>query len=230
MKKIFSKNKRVAFTLAEVLITLGIIGVIASITIPTLMQNTSDKQTITKLQKAYSVLSQAYDMAVVQQGGLPDTWGLDQGPQHILTDVLSPYLKVTKDCGTAAGCSIKDADSTWSKLMLADGFLLAFYDYTDCSISQGTSPALSNVCGQFLVDINGANKPNVDGKDKFMFYLTKSGIVPAGTKMETSIYDFDTHCKIGVSPASCTAWVLYNNNLDYLKCNSLSWDGPTKCP
>ena len=51
--------KEKAFTLAETLITLSIIGVVAAMTVPTLMSNQNDKITVTKLKKAQSVLSKA---------------------------------------------------------------------------------------------------------------------------------------------------------------------------
>lgn len=57
------KPKKSGFTLAEVLIILGIIGVVASITIPMLIANYQKKQTVTKLQKAISVINQAYRLA-----------------------------------------------------------------------------------------------------------------------------------------------------------------------
>lgn len=50
-----------AFTLAEVLITLGIIGVIAALTLPGLIQGYRKKVTETALKKAYSQLSQALE-------------------------------------------------------------------------------------------------------------------------------------------------------------------------
>ena len=51
------------FTLAEVLITLGIIGVVAAMTIPNLIATHQKKQTVVKLQKAISVMNQAYRLA-----------------------------------------------------------------------------------------------------------------------------------------------------------------------
>ena len=54
------RNDLPAFTLAEVLITLGIIGVVAAMTMPVLIQNHQEKVTVTRLKKAYSILSQAY--------------------------------------------------------------------------------------------------------------------------------------------------------------------------
>lgn len=54
------KIKMSAFTLAEVLITLGIIGIVAAMTIPTLITNHQKRQTVVKLQRAISVMNQAY--------------------------------------------------------------------------------------------------------------------------------------------------------------------------
>lgn len=62
MISIFNKNKRYitfGFTLAEVLITLGIIGVVAALTIPALISNYRSKVAVTQLKKMYSVMSQA---------------------------------------------------------------------------------------------------------------------------------------------------------------------------
>ena len=60
------KNK--AFTLAEVLITLVVIGVVAAISVPTLMVNFQKEQTVVRLKKAYSVLFNAYNLSVTHNG------------------------------------------------------------------------------------------------------------------------------------------------------------------
>ncbi len=67
MKKIIIY--KFAFTLAEVLITLGIIGVVAAMTIPTLMKNTQDTELKTAWKKEYSVLSQAFLEIATDNGG-----------------------------------------------------------------------------------------------------------------------------------------------------------------
>ena len=59
---------RVAFTLAEVLITLGIIGVVAAMTLPTLVQNYQKRVVETRLQKFYSAINQAVRLAEVEYG------------------------------------------------------------------------------------------------------------------------------------------------------------------
>ena len=61
-----------AFTLAEVLITLGVIGVVAAVTMPTLMQNYNKKVTETRLKKFYSTMNQTVDRLKVDHGDLKD--------------------------------------------------------------------------------------------------------------------------------------------------------------
>lgn len=67
------KNK-IAFTLAEVLITLGIIGIVAAMTLPALVQKHNEKVIVSNLKKSYSTMQQAYLMTVKDKG-TPDSWG-----------------------------------------------------------------------------------------------------------------------------------------------------------
>ena len=69
---------KIAFTLAEVLITLGIIGIVAAMTMPTLMANHRKKETVTKLKKFYSVVNQAIGMSVAEYGEASG-WAADCG-------------------------------------------------------------------------------------------------------------------------------------------------------
>ena len=69
------KHKNHGVTLAEVLITLGIIGIVAALTMPTLVRNYQEKATVIKLKKTYSILSQSY-LYAVQEYGKPSEWGI----------------------------------------------------------------------------------------------------------------------------------------------------------
>lgn len=62
-----------SFTLAEVLITLGILGVVIAMTLPSIVANYKRKVTVNKLKKFYTVMSQATNMAIVENGPI-DSW------------------------------------------------------------------------------------------------------------------------------------------------------------
>ena len=64
----YSLHKKAAFTLAEVLITLGIIGVVAAMTLPSLVANYKEKEVITKAKKDYSIITQAFRLAQAEEG------------------------------------------------------------------------------------------------------------------------------------------------------------------
>lgn len=100
---------KLAFTLAEVLIVLGIIGLIADMTIPTLVQKTQEKITVIKLKKTYSTLSAAYKLATIENGTI-DEWGLGAGygnsnPQgnDTLLNTFAKYMKFTRICKAEIG-------------------------------------------------------------------------------------------------------------------------------
>lgn len=240
------------FTLAEVLIVLGIIGIIAEMTIPTLMQNFQEKVTVTQLKKAYSTLSQAYTMSV-QENGTPDNWGItDNFPSPIgavdLLDKLTPYLKTTKICKTDTGCFPDKiytglnktsgynfySTNMFAKAALSDGSIVAMIVHNhNCENVDGNSPSLQGVCGDIWVDVNGFKSPNQYGIDMFLFWITKSGIIPMGTAQESN-YRFDNYCNMSDTTTSengvgCAAWVIYNENMDYLHCNDLNWTSKIKC-
>lgn len=235
------------FTLAEVLITLAIIGVVAAMTVPSIIQGQQEKATVAAVKKIYSTLSNAYKLAE-QENGSPDTWGITAGVSPPSLSMLKPYLNVAKDCiDGSSGCFPPGVDYKYlkptgsdgvydnlsgPKLKLADGTLImSNSDSPSCGLSVGDSLALQNACVEYYVDINGYKGPNQWGKDVFWFWLTKYGIVPNGTAQQTDWRNFSNQCKNNYSTYGygCAAWVIYNENLDYLHCNDLDWTTKTKC-
>ena len=229
----FNRTKT-AFTLAETLIALAIIGIVAALTIPSFSQKYQEKVLITKLKKFYAELSYAYNMNIAN------------GDVDYKTEDILKIFKVHKTCEhTYLGCAdnkyitLKNYSADWGKTdnfastskyaVLENGMILRYfsrYSSEVCQSEAGTG-ALKNTCGEFSVDINGSNKPNQLGKDVFYFYITQKGVVPFGSKEETK-YPFETHCKFE-SSTSCAAWVLENENMNYTKCDDLSWDGKRTC-
>ena len=235
-----------AFTLSEVLITLGIIGVVAALTIPAMVNNTQATETVSKLKKVYATLSSAYTLAV-QENGTPENWNLPNntvlGSANMI-NALAPYLEIINHCGTATSCypktypmysntEIAIPPNVRDIIHLSDGTLIRAYPTSStCLFPVGTTSALSNSCGIYNIDTNGFKGPNKAGVDQFDFWLTKYGIIPLGTKDET-YYPFVSYCIFnntgGSNGLGCTAWVILNGNMDYKKCSGLSWTGSTSC-
>ncbi len=96
-------NKRkIAFTLAEVLITLGIIGVVAAMTMPSLIQHYKKQVTVNRLKKAYSEIYQAIKLSEAENG-TADTWSFpvstdNEGCKHVMEDYLLKYFKTVQAC------------------------------------------------------------------------------------------------------------------------------------
>lgn len=237
------------FTLAEVLIVIGIIGLIADMTIPTLHQNITEKVTITKLQKIHSTFESAIRLAQIDNGPI-ETWDLvgegePQGALNLL-NILANYLIINKNCNFEPGCrpdfyySISGTKNTvgytgvGTSAILSDGASIYIETKSaNCTEVYGNTTALKNNCATVFVDINGLSVPNKSGVDFFGFNITKSGVIPRGIADDMK-YNFEEYCnKKGDSTTSngtgCTAWVLYNGNMDYLHCDDLSWTGKKKC-
>ena len=102
-------RKRTAFTLAEVLITLGIIGIVAALTVPNLVQGYRKHVVETRLKEFYTISQQAFKMAEVDNGDIAN-WGRYGNPGNVYTEndvwqsnsddwfdkYISPYLKEEK--------------------------------------------------------------------------------------------------------------------------------------
>ncbi|MDR1326843.1 MAG: type II secretion system GspH family protein [Heliobacteriaceae bacterium] len=222
------------FTLAEVLITLGIIGIVAALTMPSLVTKYKEKETVVKLKKVYSILDNAMKMAINEQGVIADQWGLVYGEPQTFVDIISPYLKITKNCRISAGCF---ASGTYHSLTGQNAYFGdTATNFSKFILSNGTSVAVwmqptSTFLGTLVIDLNGKKSPNTNGKDVFWFQILKDRIIPTGIE-DDDTYTFDS-CnltKTGFGTGrGCTGWVIYNENMDYLHCNDLSWSGKTKC-
>ncbi len=172
-----------AMTLAEVLITLGIIGLVAAMTIPTLMNNTQDEQFTVGLKKFYSDISQT--MVTMQASDSPYTVPSDDtnvNESRIMRDNLCEIMScakkdtTTKIWGTSLHAS--SADNTIYK-----NYKSSYKVYTDQNdlyaaalLKNGmyigiTHNIESRKGFQLYVDTNGAKGPNMFGKDLNMFEI-----------------------------------------------------------
>ena len=164
------------FTLAEVLVTLGIIGVVSAMTVPTLMQNYQRQSYVTQLHKTYNEMSQALLRYQTDRNALNLTEaGLTS--QDAVNDFIRTYFKNVKECDTMNNCF---ADSYKSM----NGKMVDSYDRTPKSfvLANGAAIRPDYVPSTFSiinlsVDINGAKGPNIVGRDLFWLYIYKNGLI-----------------------------------------------------
>lgn len=160
---IFEKNK--GFTLAEVLITIAIIGVIAALNIPTLLQGTNKEEMKVAYKKAFSSANQALRSAnmngkVVSFSG---TYGSTGGQKNF--DAFKNEFKIIKECKTN---NVGECWDMTGELWRSGTPLTTSPAFIDTS---GAAWALRTVDGTLLpvvlVDTNGFKKPNKYGIDRF---------------------------------------------------------------
>lgn len=237
------------FTLAEVLITLGIIGIVAAMTMPSLIAEHREKKTVAQLKKTYSTLQQAYLIAISKHGE-PESW--EVGNTHTSTnedgttqtdyseaELLLEYLSENMNTININ----QEAEYTRYQLNGTKGKNANLKNIPNIVLSDGTIIALGYItvtknAGDIYVILNGCiqNGRCTLGKDIFYFNISFSPakIIPIGA--DGSQYpkeEFKNYCNktvdAGDSGKGCAAWVLYNENMDYLHCNDLDWNTKTRC-
>ncbi len=199
--------KNYGFTLAEVLITLGIIGVVAAITIPNLITTYKAKQLHSQFLKNYSILQQISrrlnndDIAI-------------EIPLNYHQFLI--YLPGSTDCSTSYSTNCVDI-SKYPTGPNNDSFS-GYLDDGQIMLADGTF-WLFEQSGFITIDINGYNNPpNKVGNDVFMFQPIDGEFIPMGeigTKFSGEIYCNLRQPGNYQSTAGCAAKA--KNNPDYFK-------------
>ena len=162
--------------MAEVLITLAIIGVVAAITMPSLIQNHKKQETSARLKKFYSMMSQAIIMSEIENGPV-NNWER----KAFLTDEEGDYNYEAN--GEIAKTFFLKYIAPFIKYTKIDD-AIAFVE--DDGKKSGQHPIVylpdssyfyvmnSSECMDIIFDTNGKNKPNKNGKDIYKFLLCKN--------------------------------------------------------
>ena len=212
-------NKNFAFTLAEVLITLGVIGVVAAMTLPSVITHFQKQKTVSQLKKAYTTISQALKMSIIDNGDL-NNWDVANytNSKDYVEKFFKPYLKTIKTCNIRQECGYNNnSSSPWAcygingnvrcveywqdnqktALVLPDGVHVIFPTF-DTYNNVISSPSRS-----IYIDINGSKGPNAYGKDFFEFSMNDKGLFPAG--YDQSENDLKTNCSKDGYKTLCSA-------------------------
>lgn len=228
-----------AFTIAEVLITLGIIGVVAAMTLPTIIDNSRNKQLESALKKSYSTIAQALDMYYAEEGVrlTPKNCGRLQ-----LKPILMKYINTVRDCGTDGRvhnssklCIVHNAYLTeeekadvYKAYKSLDGnsdVNMGVFDDGQFVINDTSLVLIENNNNKNLfisVDVNGFNRrPNRLGIDLFMFQISDEGaLLPMGIEGTYYTHTFgkllcDNTLRVYMNGAACTYRALTEK--DYFK-------------
>ena len=163
-------KRKIAFTLAEVLITLGIIGVVASLTLPSVITKYQKQQTIAQLKKAYSTLDNASRLSQVENGEMR-TWDKELYRTNIKKYVETYYLPYING----------EKNTNWVNknyvIRNLNGRILYDYKSSDCKAIKTADGQMfmfhQTSFGQsylwIFADINGTKGPNRIGRDIFVF-------------------------------------------------------------
>lgn len=234
------------------LITLGIIGIVAALTLPSVVTKYREKVIITKLKHTYSLFAQAVDMAQVKYGEIYN-WEVPSGNAQAAVDLyfkrITDELELVEDCGNPnvynfcnngqRYLSLKGATASVGEIsghqgILKNGVMFAVH------VIRNDNSKWWGKYGEISVDINGSKGPNTWGKDVFLFEIrdqtdnwsitgNRPYLYPSGR------FSYLEEC-LGqgngstVSGETCTEWVLRHENMDYLHCQEkLSVNGPYSC-
>ena len=228
MKKLFG------FTLAEVLITMGIVGVIAAITTPTLVSNVKNRSYASILKSTVGDLENAFSMAIAAEkaGDLFSTSIMSHGEvtfgsaeQEAFVNDLRNYIKFG-NYENISGSAYYTNKGAHLHLMNNNG---GVGDIDDGQVGRYIPITLKNNAVMFIrtwantdfagaiwIDVNGATEPNIVGRDAFMFVLLDNGsLAPMGSREAQRVNGnglWQDHCL--VRPANsplCTARLVENN-------------------
>ncbi|MCK7521128.1 MAG: prepilin-type N-terminal cleavage/methylation domain-containing protein [Ignavibacteriales bacterium] len=196
------KKKSVGFTLAEILITLTIIGIVATLTIPALQRAYEKQQIVTSLQTVVTTGNAALKQMAADKGCIDDlhcTGVFERGaktPVNHTKDVgdeLVKYFNVAKNCsnttnmdcwaasfnnnfdGSGGNTTTVNSSNQIYKFITANGMAYRFVPQSSCNNNKSNNKTghMKQMCGTLYVDINGPIKgPNYLGRDIFAFFIT----------------------------------------------------------
>ena len=236
------KHHKYGFTLAEVLITLGIIGVVVAMTMPTLIARHNEKVWTTSYLRVYSILDNAYRRVQEEYGTFENWSGAtitistgDGQPNSTLSErknlyeyMIKPYVEVNQ--------AYLPKNDNWDNIgkyncWPEESFYLdknpsypngQFRTTPAVSLKSGECIVFAYFLGDFMVDINSKKGPNTLGKDQFAFSfdaVKKERIKPGYYQRWWT--DTANYCDVKDSHgwhagSSCGFWIVRYHNMDYL--------------
>ncbi len=182
---------RKGFTLAEVLIALAIVGIVAAMTIPTLIAKYQKKQILVNLKNTYSIMLNWVKLSEIDNGPM-SSWptGEKLNIDEFWQKYVKPYFANAKLCKSKAACGYNginvnydldwncgamwavSTDDTRLLFMLKNGVVVFLPRNTRDSAG---NPVYTNLV---FIDVNGTSGPNKCGSDVFVFSRANGSFKP----------------------------------------------------
>lgn len=216
------------FTLAEILITLGIIGIVAAMTIPNLVATHKAKRLRAQFLKSYSTIQQVFrHMEADDFSTDPTTY-----PTGTFYKIFMQYLQAPYDCGAINFNTAKTILPCYNIFSTTKGYksfdgkstvASSWFDDGQIALQDGTLIMFENNADLkrlwVSVDLNGFNNPpNRWGYDLFTFAFLGGELRTMGD-IQTKYNDLDKYCNPkgsgGLNGAACAH--LAKSNTDYFK-------------
>ncbi len=219
-----NSQRHTAFTLAEVLITLGIIGVVAALTIPAMVGNYKKHVVETSLKKYNSILNQAIQMSEAVNGPAVNwEWSKTLDPEKVnafFDKYFAPYISIVDKKHAT------DRNTIYYKIYSSDGDG-PLWDFSNANniewrqLSDGGAVMLSMwgqdgiMLGSLSFILPTGSNPSylIEGKDVFSFSIALS----------------EDESSVSVSPRTYRNWncTYLRNNLDTFieRCRSVNYTG-----
>lgn len=187
-----TKNKDYkGFSIAELLLALVIVGIVASCTIPILINNMQETQYRIAWKQCYSMLEQATKRIILDRGG--SFAGVTGNGEHqFLMLEYAKYINTTKKCGwfcTGAGYTwpavwkyidgTEQSSAPGTSMISVNNMSFAFH-MSSGACTNNNFPNIGPICGLIYADTNGFKGPNTVGKDIFVVLMQEDRIRPQG--------------------------------------------------
>lgn len=165
-----------AFTLAEILITMGIIGVVSAMTVPALNQSWQRDAYTTQLRKVYSEVAQAA-VRLKTDKNVQSLTEARVTSNNIREEFIHKYFVVLKDCPIILGCFANSYKTVNGTNIVPSG---DSFDLCSSSVIASGAALCYLVSGdriRIIVDVNGVKEPNIFGRDVFAMEVLPNGKV-----------------------------------------------------
>ncbi len=220
LKKLFS-----AFTLTELLIALAILGALAGMAIPSLMEGLQKKQLTLQLKNTIAGIQQIAHNQMIAKNTKDLTLTDFNSPAKLLSEKNFP---IVKSCEKAADCwtesykkisgntaSTRYLEGDNRSIILKNGAIIS-YGLSNVASTGLPSDSDDRDIGIFRIDINGIDKPNMIGRDVFWFYISKKGKILNHSQVSGGDYNEAAAiagCKAETFITACLT-VIQENNWD----------------